>query len=114
MYMYELHECTLITTDHHTFGTLCIPWKLCLMTVLDVLSGLLQEGREFWEMERMLGKLTKVVQRFEEFSWIYSYFLHSYLKIFIRGKYVKLSYTMDSVANIGNKCFVSNFNVLER
>lgn len=84
------------------------------MTVLDVLSGLLQEGREFWEMERMLGKLTKVVRRLELFSWIYSYLLFSYLKFFIRGKYVKLSKTMDSVSNIGNRCLVSNFNVLER
>ena len=65
-------------------------------------------------MERMLGKLTKVVRRFELFLWIYSYLSLSYLKFFIRGKYVKLSYTMDSVANIGNRCFVSNFNVLER
>lgn len=81
MYMYELLECTLITTDHHTSDTLCIPWKLCLMTVLGVLSGLLLEEREFWKMERMLGKLTKVVQRFELFSRIYSYFIFIF-KIF--------------------------------
>lgn len=53
--------------DLNTFVISCTPWRQCWMIVLVVLCGLLPEGREFLEMESMLGLNTKVVPRSEQF-----------------------------------------------